>query len=60
MTNTSQLCTLSKTRFQAEEEQNDAFPLTKGSQTQDFAQGVLRKKGTTNVSVFVPLLLQVH
>ena len=60
MTKTSQLCTLSKTRFQAEEEQNDAFPLTKGSQTQDFAQVVLRKKGTTNVSVFVPLLLQVH
>lgn len=47
-----------------EEEQNDAMPrrlpLTKGNQTQDFAQGVLSTKGTPDVSLFVPLLLQIH
>ena len=61
---TDTLCTLSKTRFQAEEEQNAAFPrrlpLTKGSLTQNFAQGVLSTKRTPNVSQFAPLLLLVH
>ena len=61
MTDTSQLCTPSKTLFYAEEEQNDAFPrrlpVAKRSQTQIFAQGVLSTKGTPNVSLFERLFL---